>query len=51
MSHAGVPEVAEKMAQRLNAIWPEIKIEVMTTGPIISTHTGIGALAILYRAR
>ncbi|MET3357203.1 UNVERIFIED_ORG: DegV family protein with EDD domain [Leuconostoc holzapfelii] len=51
VSHAGVPDVAEKMAQRLNAIWPEIKIEVMTTGPIISTHTGIGALAILYRAR
>jgi len=24
---------------------------VMTTGPIISTHTGVGALAILYHAR
>ena len=51
VSHAGVPEVAEKMAVRLNKIWPDIKIEVMTTGPIISTHTGVGALAILYHAR
>mgnify|MGYP003362209847 CR=1 FL=1 len=50
VSHAGVPEVAEKMAARLNDIWPDIKIEVTNTGPIISTHTGIGALAILYHA-
>lgn len=51
VSHAGVPEVAEKMAARLNKIWPDIKIEVTTTGPIISTHTGVGALSILYHAR
>jgi len=50
ISHAGVPEVAEKMAARLNAIWPDIKIEVTNTTPIVSTHTGIGALAILYQA-
>lgn len=50
ISHAGIPEVAERMAKRLNEIWPEIKIEVMTTGPIISTHTGLGALAILFQA-
>ena len=50
ISHAGVPEVAEKMAARLNAIWPDIKIEVTNTTPIVSTHTGIGALAILFQA-
>ena len=51
ISHAGIPEVAEKMATRLNNIWPNINIVVMSTGPIISTHTGVGALAILYHAR
>lgn len=51
ISHAGVPDVAEKMAVRLNTIWPNIKIEVTNTTPIVSTHTGIGALAILYHAR
>ncbi|CAK8053845.1 DegV family protein [Eupransor demetentiae] len=51
VSHAGIPEEAQQLADELNKIWPDIKILVSTTTPIVSTHTGLGALAILYRAR
>ncbi|MDF7626665.1 DegV family protein [Lactobacillaceae bacterium L1_55_11] len=51
ISHAGVPEEAQQLADRLNKIWPDLDILVSTTTPIVSTHTGLGALAILYRAR
>lgn len=51
ISHAGIPEEAAQIAARLKAIWPDIEIPVLNTTPIISTHTGVGALAILYRAR
>lgn len=51
ISHAGLPEEAQELADRLNQIWPDIKILISTTTPIVSTHTGLGALAILYRAR
>ncbi|CAH1851375.1 DegV family protein [Convivina intestini] len=51
ISHAGVAEEAQALADRLNQIWPDINILISTTTPIVSTHTGLGALAILYRAR
>ncbi|MCC7668080.1 DegV family protein [Leuconostoc pseudomesenteroides] len=51
ISHAGIPEEATQLADRLKAIWPDLDIPVLNTTPIISTHTGVGALAILYRAR
>lgn len=51
ISHAGIPEEATQLAERLKAIWPDLEIPVLNTTPIISTHTGVGALAILYRAR
>ncbi|MCT4388014.1 DegV family protein [Leuconostoc pseudomesenteroides] len=51
ISHAGIPEEATQLADRLKAIWPDLEIPVLNTTPIISTHTGVGALAILYRAR
>ncbi|MBS9335960.1 DegV family protein [Fructobacillus papyrifericola] len=50
VSHAGIPEEAQAMADRLNEIWPDIDILVSTTSPLISTHTGLGALAILFEA-
>lgn len=51
ISHAGIPEVAEKMAARLQTLFPETPIVTQVTTPIVSTHTGAGALAIIYRAR
>ncbi|MDD9138811.1 DegV family protein [Fructobacillus sp. CRL 2054] len=50
VSHAGIPEEAQALADRLNEIWPDIDILVSTTSPLISTHTGLGALAILFEA-
>ncbi|MBS9337475.1 DegV family protein [Fructobacillus parabroussonetiae] len=50
VSHAGIPEEAQAMADRLNEIWPDIDILVSVTNPLISTHTGLGALAILFEA-
>ncbi|MBS9338228.1 DegV family protein [Fructobacillus sp. M2-14] len=50
VTHAGVPEEAETLAEELRAIWPDINIAVMVASPLISTHTGLGALAILFEA-
>ncbi|MFC4760562.1 DegV family protein [Fructobacillus durionis] len=50
VSHAGIPEEAQALADRLNEIWPDMDILVSTTSPLISTHTGLGALAILFEA-
>lgn len=50
VTHAGIPEEAQAMAERLNAIWPDIDILVSVATPLISTHTGLGALAILFEA-
>lgn len=48
ISHAGVPEVAEKMANKLRNLYPNVEILVQDTTPIVSTHTGKGAMAIIY---
>lgn len=51
VTHAGLPEEAQEMADRLNAIWPDLDILVSVATPLISTHTGLGALAILFEAK
>ncbi|CAK1253681.1 DegV family protein [Fructobacillus tropaeoli] len=50
VTYTGIKDEAEEMVQRLNAIWPDIDILLSVATPIISTHTGMGALAILYEA-
>jgi DegV family protein with EDD domain len=50
VAHAGIPEVADKMADRMRSLFPEAEVVSMTTTPVISTHTGVGVLAILFYA-
>ncbi|GAP02163.1 DegV family protein [Fructobacillus pseudoficulneus] len=50
VTYTGITDEAEAMAKRLNEIWPDIDILVSVATPIISTHTGMGALAILFEA-
>lgn len=50
VTHTGIPEEAQAMADELNAIWPDVNIEVMVASPLIATHTGMGCLAILFEA-
>ncbi|GAP00418.1 DegV family protein [Fructobacillus ficulneus] len=50
VTYTGVTDEAEALAERLNTIWPDLDILVSVATPIISTHTGMGALAILFEA-
>lgn len=48
ISYVDTPEVMEKLAQKIKEINPEINVLVRETSPIIATHAGNGAYAILY---
>lgn len=48
ISYVDTPEVMEKLAQKIKEINPEINVLVQETSPIIATHAGHGAYAILY---
>ena len=48
ISYVDTPEVMEKLAQKIKEINPEINVLVQETSPIIATHAGNGAYAILY---
>jgi DegV family protein with EDD domain len=48
ISHAGAAELAEEFKQGLKEIFPTIDIPVLHTGPIIATHTGKKAFAIMF---
>ncbi|MBM7647908.1 DegV family protein with EDD domain [Bacillus ectoiniformans] len=51
MVHAGGPELAAKLRDKVIEMTGFDQIEIETTTPIISTHTGIGAVSIMYWAK
>lgn len=48
ISHADGLEIAEWYRDQLQGLFPEMHIPVLQTNPIIATHTGKGAFAIMY---
>ncbi len=48
ISHAGAPETAEQIADRVRELFPNVPIVVRQTVPIIATHAGQGAFALMY---
>lgn len=48
ISHAGIPVEAQELADKVNEIFPDVKIVVQQTSPTVSTHTGAGAIGFSY---
>lgn len=48
ISHADGLELANGFKEGLQALFPEMDIPVLHTNPVIATHTGKGAFAIMY---
>lgn len=48
ISYVNTPEAMEELANKIKAINPEIDVLVQQTSPIIATHAGEGAYAIIY---
>ncbi|KIS03006.1 DegV family protein [Paucilactobacillus wasatchensis] len=48
ISHVQADAAVAKMKATLEGLFPEIKIVVRETVPIIATHTGMGAFCLLY---
>lgn len=48
ISHAAGLETAMKFKEELQEMFPNIHIPVLDTSPIIATHTGEGAFAIMF---
>lgn len=48
ISHVQADEAVTKMKATLEKLFPEIKVVVRETVPIIATHTGMGAFCLLY---
>lgn len=46
--YAGDEAVAQQVGRELRAVLPEVPIVVTPTSPIVATHTGPGAFAIIY---
>ncbi|MFK2824139.1 DegV family protein [Bacillus sp. B190/17] len=49
--HAGGYELASRLKEKLIELIGVEEIEIETTTPIISTHTGLGALGVMYWAK
>lgn len=48
LSHAGIPELAQELAQTLQNEFPKAQVHVQQTTPVVSTHTGVGAFGLSY---
>lgn len=48
ISHADGLELANGFKEGLQALFPDMEIPVLHTNPVIATHTGEGAFAIMY---
>ena len=51
ISHAGVPELAEFFKRELKELYPDMHIPTLQTTPIVATHSGKGAFAIMYTTK
>ncbi|MEQ6206114.1 DegV family protein [Enterococcus mundtii] len=48
ISHAGATELAREFEEGLKQLFPDMDIPVLHTNPVIATHTGENAFAIMY---
>ncbi|KRM55996.1 DegV family protein [Lacticaseibacillus sharpeae] len=48
VSYVNIPEKAEEIGAEIRAALPGVPVLVRPTGPIVATHAGEGAFAILY---
>jgi DegV family protein with EDD domain len=48
VSYVGIPEDAEAMGEEIRQALPGVEVLVRTTTPVVATHAGQGAFAILY---
>ena len=48
IGHGDCPEVAEKLAQKIQAQFPDANLSMAPIGPIIGAHTGPDILALVY---
>lgn len=48
ISHADGAEIAQHFAEGLQQMFPDMHIPVLHTNPIVATHTGKGAFAIMF---
>ncbi len=46
--HAGLSEFNEGNISRVRELFPDVPLTIVTTSPIIMTHTGVDAMAITY---
>ncbi len=46
--HAGLSEFNEQNISKVKELFPDVPLTIVTTSPIIMTHTGIDAMAITY---
>ena len=46
--HAGLSEFNEGNIQRVRELFPNVPLTIITTSPIIMSHTGVDAMAITY---
>ena len=46
--HAGLSEFNEGNIQRVRELFPNVPLTIVTTSPIIMSHTGVDAMAITY---
>ena len=46
--HAGLSEFNEGNIARIRELFPEVPLTIVTTSPIIMSHTGVDAMAITY---
>ena len=51
ISHAGAEELALRFKKELQELFPNLCIVVEQTSPIIATHSGSGAFAIMYQTK
>ncbi|PQF25482.1 DegV family protein [Enterococcus mundtii] len=48
ISHAGATDLAREFEEGLKQLFPDMDIPVLHTNPVIATHTGKNAFAIMY---
>ncbi|WDF81585.1 DegV family protein [Lacticaseibacillus pabuli] len=48
VSYVAIPDEAQQMGDQIKAAVPDADVLVRSTGPIVATHAGVGAFAIIY---
>lgn len=48
ISHADAPTLANQIKEQLKVIFPDVAVLVAPTSPVVSTHSGAGAMAVMF---